>query len=196
VKKFPGTRSLRGKAYVTLEMALLADGVPKDKIYPIDADRAYKKLEEIKPSVSAWWASGAQSAQLIADGEADMIAIWNGRLTGAMKANPDIAYTFNEGIYQNTCLVIPKGSKNKEAALKVINEMLSPDLQADIPKYIAYGPANPKAYELGKISDDVKKTLPSAPENFGQQVLIGAEWWASPEGSKATERWLSFVQSD
>jgi putative spermidine/putrescine transport system substrate-binding protein len=194
VKKFPGRRSLRGKAYVTLEMALLADGVPKDKLYPLDVDRAYKKLEEIKPNVTAWWSSGAQSAQLIADGEVDMIGIWNGRVAGAIKANPDIGYTFNQGIYQNTCLVIPKGSKHKDEALKVINEILSPDLQADIPKYISYGPANPKAYTLGKISDELKATLPSAPENYDKQVLIGAAWWASPDGVKATERWLNFVQ--
>ena len=194
VKKFPGRRSLRGKAYVMLELALLADGVPHDKVYPVDVDRAYKKLEALKPDVTAWWSSGAQSAQLIADGEVDMIAIWNGRVSGAMKANPDIGYTFNEAIYQNTCLVVPKGSKHKEEAFKVINEMLSPDLQADIPKYIAYGPANPKAYTLGKIADDVKSTLPSAPENYAKQVLIGADWWASDAGAKATERWLSFVQ--
>ena len=177
-----------------LELALLADRVPHDKVYPVHVDRASKKLEALKPDVTAWWSSGAQSAQLIADGEVDMIAIWNGRVSGAIKANPDVGYTFNEGIYQNTCLVVPKGSKHKEEAFKVINEMLSPDLQADIPKYISYGPANPKAYGLGKIADDVKVNLPSAPENYAKQVLIGADWWASDAGTKATERWLSFVQ--
>ncbi len=194
VKKFPGRRSLRNKPYVMFELALMADGVAKDKIYPIDVERAYKKLEEIKPSVTAWWTSGAQSTQLLVDGEVDMVAIWNGRVAGAMKANPDIAYTFNEGVYQNTCLVIPKGSKNKTEAMKVINEILAPDLQVDIPTYISYGPANPKAYALGKIPAATVSQLPSAPENFDKQVVIDAGWWATPEADKANERWLQFVQ--
>jgi putative spermidine/putrescine transport system substrate-binding protein len=194
VKKFPGRRSLRNRPYVMLELALMADGVPKDKVYPVDVDRAYKKLEEIKPSVTAWWTSGAQSTQLLVDGEVDMVAIWNGRVAGAMKANPDITYTFNEGVYQNTCLVIPKGSKNKAEAMKVINEMLSADLQADIPSYISYGPANPKAYGLGKISAETATQLPSAPENFAKQLVIDAAWWATPDGQKSNERWLQFIQ--
>ena len=38
------------------------------------------KLEEIKPHIDAWWDSGAQSIQLLADGEVDMLPIWNGRI--------------------------------------------------------------------------------------------------------------------
>jgi putative spermidine/putrescine transport system substrate-binding protein len=42
VKKFPGPRALGAPiaagAYATMEIALLADGVPLDKIYPIDVD--------------------------------------------------------------------------------------------------------------------------------------------------------------
>src|SRR5471032_2256900 len=51
-KKFPGARSMRNHPTDNLEFALLADGVPMDKIYPIDFDRAFKKLDQIKPHVS------------------------------------------------------------------------------------------------------------------------------------------------
>ena len=76
VKKFPGRRSLRNHPLATLEIALMADGVPADKLYPLDVDRAFKKLEEIKPHITVWWTSGAQSAQLLNDGEVDMIQAW------------------------------------------------------------------------------------------------------------------------
>src|SRR5215469_4264217 len=43
-QKFPGARMLEDMAGGTpnLEFALIADGVPKDKIFPIDIDRAFK----------------------------------------------------------------------------------------------------------------------------------------------------------
>ena len=36
----------------------MADGVAPDKLYPLDVDRAFKKLEEIKPNITVWWTSG------------------------------------------------------------------------------------------------------------------------------------------
>ena len=55
VKKFPGTRSYRNT--VTLEPALIADGVPIDQVYavlsaPGGIERAIKKLEELKPHIA------------------------------------------------------------------------------------------------------------------------------------------------
>ena len=47
-KSFPGQRSVRKHPIYALEMALIADGVPMDKLYPLDVDRAFKKLEQLK----------------------------------------------------------------------------------------------------------------------------------------------------
>lgn len=78
---FPGQRSLRNLPRPTLEIALMADGVPPDQLYPLDVERAFKKLEQIKPHIATWWTSGGQSAQLISDGEVDLIQAWNGRIS-------------------------------------------------------------------------------------------------------------------
>ena len=59
--------------------ALLADGVPMDKLYPLDFDRAFKKLDQIKPHIKVWWREGNQSQQLLRDGEVDMMSMWNAR---------------------------------------------------------------------------------------------------------------------
>ena len=61
VQKFPGPRSMRNDPADNLEFALLADGVPLDKIYPIDVDRAFRKMDQIKKYVSVWWTTGGQS---------------------------------------------------------------------------------------------------------------------------------------
>src|SRR5215813_3103585 len=63
VRKFPGTRSLYNNAPRSLAFALLADGVPPDKLYPMDIKRAFMKLDQIKPHIKVWWTQGNQSQQ-------------------------------------------------------------------------------------------------------------------------------------
>ena len=48
-KKFPGPRGMYNAPTYILEFALIADGVPKDKLYPLDVPRAFKSLDRIKP---------------------------------------------------------------------------------------------------------------------------------------------------
>ena len=79
VKDFPGRRSLRKYPFDTIEEALMADGVPTNKVYPCDFDRAYKSLDKIKKDVAVWWTSGAQTTQMLKSGEVDMLPTWNGR---------------------------------------------------------------------------------------------------------------------
>jgi putative spermidine/putrescine transport system substrate-binding protein len=194
VKKFPGKRALSGNARQMLEIALLADGVPADKLYPLDVDRAFKKLEEIKPNLALWWSSGAQSVQLLTDGEIDMQAIWNGRAQAAIDGGATAAYTYNQGIYDVECFMVLKGSKNKASAMKLINVMLDPKNQATAASMIDYGPVNPKAYDTGIIPADRLKRLPSAPDNLKLQAHLDAAWYATDAADKAFARWTTLLQ--
>ena len=68
--KFPGKRTFyKWSAPGVIEVALLADGVAPAKLYPLDLDRAFKKLDTIKGDI-IWWSGGAQSQQLLASAEA------------------------------------------------------------------------------------------------------------------------------
>jgi putative spermidine/putrescine transport system substrate-binding protein len=194
VKKFPGKRALGGNARQMLEIALLADGVAPDKLYPLDLDRAFKKLEEIKPHLALWWSSGAQSVQLLTDGEIDMQAMWNGRVQAAIDDGAAAAYTYNQGIYDVECFMVLKGSKNKVNAMKIINYMLDPKNQATAASMIDYGPVNPKAYDTGIIPADRLKRLPSAPDNLKRQAQLDAAWYATSDADKAFARWTTLLQ--
>lgn len=194
VEKFPGTRALRNHPLATLEAALMADGVAPADMYPMDVDRAFAKLEEIKPHISVWWTSGAQSAQLLADGEVDMTMAWNGRVSAVMNEGAPVDFTYNQGILQYTSLCVLKSAPHLADAMKFIEAAMSPEIQANFPTYIDYGPGNPAAYDTGKISAERAAELPNSPENAQRQVLNSAAWWSSPEGDAAQERWASFVQ--
>src|SRR5215813_6795383 len=58
VKKFPGSRCLYDRSFSCLAFALLADGVPTDKLYPMDVDRAFRKMSELKPHIESVVARG------------------------------------------------------------------------------------------------------------------------------------------
>ncbi len=193
VEKFPGARGLWNFPVTSLEFALLADGVAPDKLYPLDVERAFKKLREIKPHITVWWGNGAQAAQLLNDGEVDMESIWNGRATTAIKNGAKAAFTFNQGLLDSDCLVIPKGSKKKALAMKVINLILTADLQANLPALIDYGPVNLKAFETGKISAADAKASNSSPENVKTQILQRSDWWGE-NLDRIQPMWDAFVQ--
>jgi putative spermidine/putrescine transport system substrate-binding protein len=194
VKKFPGRRALRNHPIATLEAALMADGVAPDKLYPLDVDRAFRKLEEIKPNITVWWTSGAQSAQLLNDGEVDMEMAWNGRVSALSSEGAKVAFTYNQGILQSTSLCILKNAPNLATAISFLNEAVDPVNQANLPLHIDYGPANPKAFDTGVIKPDRAAELPSAPDNAKKQALMSYAWWSSPEGEAAEKRWAAFMQ--
>ncbi len=193
-EKFPGTRAMYAKPYYNLETALIADGVSKDSVYPIDVERAFAKLEALKPHVAVWWKSGAQSAQLMKDGEVDMISIWNGRIGNAIKDGAPANFTFNEALLDFDCLVVPKGAKNKDLAMKAINEFLKAQNQAELPFHINYGPVNSKAFDVpNKITADMASGLPSSPENASRSVVFSSTWWVGVM-NELQERFDFFIQ--
>jgi len=176
VKKFPGKRALAKRAPYTIEAALLADGVPADKLYPLDIDRAFKSLDKLKPHITTWWTSGAQSESLIRDGEVEMLAMWNGRASNvSVKQQIPVAAVWNQGLYYQAAMAIVKGTPRYKLANEFINFTNRAENQAILAKEIFYGPTNPSAFK--HIDDATAKELPSYPEHFKKVVAIDYEWW-------------------
>lgn len=191
--KFPGSRALYAQSRFMLEAALLGDGVAPDKIYPIDVDRALKKIGDFKKNVTAFYTSHGQAVQMVKDKEVDIIAILDGRADAAIKDGADLAFTYNSGIIDAGCFGIVKGAPNKQAAMRVLNEFISAEFQANIPNTFFYGPINPKAYQTGKISPALAASLNSAPDNLKKQIVLGSAWWAENE-AKIQARWDATIQ--
>lgn len=186
VEKFPGSRAYRGKVAGALAPAMMADGVPMDKVWEeLDSEegilRAINKVRELKPHITVFWSSGAQHAQLMKDGEVDMTTGWNGRFDNAKKDGGKVAYSFNQALLDYDCFAIPKGAPNKDTAMMFLNEISKAEYQDDLPKYITYGPTNKAAYDTGVITAEVAATLPSSPANAALQLPISLEWYAKWE---------------
>jgi len=186
VEKFPGKRAYRGKVAGALEPALMADGVAPEDVYKVlsseeGIERALNKIRELKPHIDVFWSSGAQHAQLMKDGEVDMTTGWNGRFDNAKKDGAKVAYSFNQALLDYDCFAIPKGAPNKDTAMKFLAEISKAEYQANLPKYITYGPTNKAAYDYPTIDKEVAKTLPSHPDNAKLQLPVDIEWYAKWE---------------
>ncbi len=202
LKKFPGKRSLEKRPMNNLEWALIADGVPADKIYDTldtaaGVDRAFKKLDTIKDHV-VWWTKGAQPPQLLADGEVVMASAYNGRLFAAIEENKQpINMMWDYQVFDLDGWVVPKGSKNKKEALAYLKFATDTQRLADQAKYISYGPARASSAPMvGKhavLGIDMKPHMPTTPANAKNTLLTNYAWWADhkDELSERFEAWLA-----
>jgi putative spermidine/putrescine transport system substrate-binding protein len=189
LKRFSGDRMFWKKASETLEVALMADGVPPDKLYPLDVPRALKSLEKLKSHVS-WWDTGAQSAQLLIDGEAASGLAWNGRLLGPKLSGAPVDFHFNQALFIADAWIIPRGAKNKRESMEFIAFTLEVDNQANFAKRMPYGPVRTAAME--QLDPARQAIMPTAPENFAKGVVMNANWWAE-NGTSAVEQFNNWM---
>ncbi len=201
-KKFPGKRGMRKGPKPNLEFALMADGVPADRVYEVlgsDAgvDRAFAKLDSIKNDV-LWWESGAQPPQMLADGEVVMTVAYNGRLFNAIATeNKPFEIVWDGQVWDLDLWVIPKGAPNKEAALKFIAFSTDTQRLADQASWISYGPARKSSVALignhAEAGFDMVPHMPTSPENFKTALQNDFEFWADhqDELNERFNAWLA-----
>lgn len=129
VETFPGPRSLGTSVMGVLEAALLADGVAPADLYPIDEERAYRKLDEIKRYVRVFHnTSAAQPArQQLYQGEIAMILSWSSDFIAQKVAGQPIDVVWNGGFYFSPSVGIAKGSPYAEQAHAYLDQFFQHD---------------------------------------------------------------------
>jgi putative spermidine/putrescine transport system substrate-binding protein len=191
-QKFPGKRTFPGGSPdVNLEVALMADGVPMDKLYPLDIDRAFAKFDTIKNDV-IWWDTNSQSQQLFIDGEVNLGLILNGRAYDAAKKGAPIAVEWNGNIQSVDYFVVLKGSANADVAMQFIQFASQPEGQAMMANEIAYAPTNPAALKL--VDPKVAPWLSTTPGNREKGILIDVSYWRD-NLKTVSERWNQWLMS-
>lgn len=188
--KFPGKRAFWKYPMTILEAALLADGVKPENMYPLDVNRAFKSLDKIKGDVKVWWDAGEQAVQLVSNKEVAMSLAWSGRVLNAKNDGAPIEMEYNEQIIIGDSWVVPKGTKNKDLALKFIDFAIKAKQQAEFSKQIGYAPTNADALDL--MSEEEKKHLGQTPEKLENAVLVDYQWWLE-NYDKVNERFQKWL---
>ena len=190
LEKFPGTRAMSGDpAEGNLELALLADGVERDDLYPLDYDRAFAKLDEIK-SETVFWSSGAEQVEMMESGRADMVLAWSGRAFEAVQNGATFAPMWDQNVYHWASLSIVKGSKNKADSQKFIDFAVSPEPQAAFAENIAYGAANLRA--TPELNTEAADWDSGAEAHRDQSWSIDPEWWGK-NAEEVLGKWTTWT---
>jgi putative spermidine/putrescine transport system substrate-binding protein len=179
-KRFPGKRALRKFPAQNLEWALMADGVPIAEVYktlatPEGVTRAFKKLDTIKKDV-VWWEAGAQPPQLLASREVVITTAWNGRIQNAVDTeHKPFTIVWKDQILEYDMIAIPKGAKNRDLAYKQVAYIAQPEVNAQLGKFIPYGPVRTDAGEF--VPAEAAARLPTSPEHMQAHLVADTEFW-------------------
>ena len=178
VGRFPGSRMFpdMSSSQAHLEFALRADGVARDKLYPIDIDRALRSFSRIKPHVVKFHASGAESAQLMINGEAVVGSMASGRAQVTINKGAPMAIEWNEHLLFSENYGIFKGGPNVANAQLFVDFASQAPVQAAYAKELSYGPANMKAFDL--LPKELAARMPGAPETLALAIKVDEAWWA------------------
>ena len=189
LEAYPGKRSLEKRPINTMEWALLCDGVAKDEVYDVLAtpegqQQALDKLDTIKDQV-IWWSAGADTPQLLADGEIVMGSTYNGRLFSVIEEQKQpVAMLWDAQVFDLDGWIIPAGLPEDRLARALDFVRFATDTQrlADQAKYISYGPARASSAPLvGKHAElgiDMAPHMPTDPNNAKNTFLYNYEFWA------------------
>ena len=192
-KSFPGPRSLQagsGGLAPDLEVALMAAGVPRDKVYPIDIEKAFASLAKIKPDVDKWWTAGAMPAQMLNDNEVVMATAWNGRIYSLIQAKAPVKAVWKNQLLRTDTWAILKGAQNKENAQKFSAFITMAVPQARLSYLIPYGFVNNKSAAL--MPADRLPLLPTAPDTKKDLLVYDSAWWADNRDA-VLARWNKFL---
>ncbi|QGY00041.1 extracellular solute-binding protein [Roseovarius faecimaris] len=186
---YPGKRSLEKRPINNMEWALICDGVAFEDVYDVLAteegqNQALAKLDTIKGDV-IWWNAGADTPQLLADGEVVMGSTYNGRLFSVIEEQKQpVAMLWDAQVFDLDGWIIPTGlsEERTQRALDYIYFATDTQRLADQAKYISYGPARASSAPLvGQHADlgiDMAPHMPTDPENAKRTFLYNYEFWA------------------
>ncbi len=204
LEKFPGRRSLERRPIANLEWALICDGVAYEDVYDLleteeGVERAFAKLDTIKSEV-VWWTAGAETPQLLADGEVVIGSTYNGRLFAAeVEQGAPIATLWDWQMFDLDGWIIPAGlsEERTQAALDYIYFATDTQRLADQAKYISYGPARASSAPLvsthAELGIEMGPYMPTDPANAENTFLFNYEWWAEnrDELDARFQAWIS-----
>lgn len=171
---------------LVLEFAQLAQGVPMDKLYPLDFAHALKGIEQLPPDKVLWYSTSDQVIQQLQSRESGLGMPPTGRVIAAAKKGAPLDFTPSQGGVTSDFLVVPKGAKNGAAAMKFLN-FIANDVPsaAEFMKMTQYGVANLKAVEA--LPADVASNIPTNPALEGKIFFRDSAWWVQNLETVAAE---------
>ncbi len=143
--RFPGRRTLRRGARITLEAALMGDGVAPADVYtvlatPAGQARAFAALDRLRPNL-VFWTGGQQPIELVNSGEVAYALGFVGRTANGIRAGARYNLRWSTLLYAYDSWAVVRGSANTAAAMRLIQHITEPGPVMELTKLWPINPA-------------------------------------------------------
>jgi putative spermidine/putrescine transport system substrate-binding protein len=191
--RFPGRRTLRRGARMTLEVALMGDGVPAEEVYrvlatPAGQARAFAALDRIRPSL-VFWTGGQQPLELVNAGEVAYAAGFVGRTANAIRGGARLELNWETLLYSYDYWAVVRGSPNTATAMRLIEHMTD---AGPLRALSQAWPINPVTAAVAN-DPEVRRANPLMMSNHQDRGLrIDTEFWLD-QGPELEQRFASWL---
>jgi len=180
VAKYPGKRGLYRGVRGNLEFALIADGVSPADVYKVLAtaegvDRAFRKLDQLKPYI-VWWQTGAEAAHILASGDVLMTSAPSARIAIVDRTDHhNFGVQWTASLYEVLSWAIVKGSPELRQATQLLYFAGTPAIETRLVGLFGEGGLAKGANE--GLSADLAQISPTASANLSASVRVDAGFW-------------------
>lgn len=196
VERFPGPRGMpnHGAPWEMIAAALLAEGVAPGDLFPFDYERAFAKLDELRPNIKVFWESGDQSQQILRDGEVVMNMMWDGRANALIRTeNRPLKIVWHDGLGgpgAGAYWAIVEGAPHPNAAYAFLDFFMGrPEAHLGFSNTIYYDTSN-RAY-VDLVSEEEKAQRSSA--FLDKFIEVGSVDWVIENKDDIVERWNAWL---
>ncbi len=180
VAKLPAKRGLRRDVVGNLEIALMADGVAPQDVYKTLAtnegvDRAFRKLDQLKPYI-VWWKTEAEAGKILGSGDVLMTSAPSGEIVRDIQATRrNFGIQWSDSLYELLSWAIVKGSPNLRDATQFLYFAGTPAIEGRLVERFGLG-------GLAKGANDglppaQLAVSPTSPANLKSGLQIDATFW-------------------
>jgi putative spermidine/putrescine transport system substrate-binding protein len=180
VAKYPGKRGLSRGVRGNLEVALIADGAAPGDVYKVLAtsegvDRAFRKLDQLKPYV-VWWQDGTEASHILASGDVLMTSAPSARIAAVNRAeHRNFGIQWNASLYEVQSWAIMKGSQNLRQATQFLYFTGTPAIQGRLVGLFGEGGWAKGAND--GLAPETAQLSPTLPANLNTAVRTDVAFW-------------------
>ncbi len=173
---FPGKRAwpgAPGSFDASYEIALLADGVAYEDLYPLDLERAEAKMDTIRDDL-VFYQSYPEVQQLLTSGSVAIGVTVTGQFQSLINAGEDVTIQWNEAFAIPSGFVAQADVENEAEVLALAAWINDPENQAVFTERTGYGPVNSETFDY--LPEDVASNLVNSPEHADQVLFWDNEY--------------------
>ncbi len=180
VAKYPGKRGLKRDVQGNLEIALMADGVGPQDVYKVlstsdGVDRAFRKLDQLKPYI-VWWHDEAEAGKILASGDVLMTSAPSSEIVQiGQSAHRNFGIQWSNSLYDVLSWTIVKGSPNLREAMAFLYFAGTSPIQARLVPLFGEG-GLAKGANDGLAPAELALS-PTSPANLKAGLQVDTAFW-------------------